>query len=185
MTNLIKSCSLIVGFLFFTLNLYAQDNKIAYIDIWRIIEESKAGAEAKRLLESETQKKRDKLQKMREEIQKSEEDFRKKFTMLSDEERAKRQEELLQKRDEFIKLLNEAEIELQKRDASLTKEILLDIKDIVDKIAQEENYFMVYEKSQGGILYVKDADDITAKVIKEYDKLHLEKKKKGTLKKNK
>ncbi len=56
------------------------------------------------------------------------------------------------------------EVEVQqliaKRKQELYSPILKKVQDLVDKIAQEEGYMMIFDASIGGILFAKEADDL-------------------------
>lgn len=149
---------------------YADDLKIGYIDIWKVIEKSEAGKEAKRMLEEETKKKRMQIEALRNEIQKMENELAKKGPLLTMEQKLKKQGEIQQKKENLMQFLNEAQTELQKKDYQLTQKILSEIKDIIKKIAQKEGFKLIYEASQGGILYAEGAVDLTKKILNEYNR---------------
>jgi outer membrane protein len=145
-----------------------QNLKIAYVDISKIIQEAEAAQEAKKKLQGEYERKQAELKKMQDEILKMQDDFMSKVKFMSQQEADKKKAEIEAKQNEFMQKLRQAELEIQSLDAKLTQGVIEDIKKIVEKIAQREGYDIVLEKNQ--IIYVKDADDITFRIIDEYNK---------------
>jgi outer membrane protein len=145
-----------------------QNLKIAYVDIAKIIQEAEAAQEAKKKLQGEYERKQAELKKMQDEILKMQDDFMSKVKFMSQQEADKKKAEIEAKQNEFMQKLRQAELEIQSLDAKLTQGVIEDIRKIVEKIAQKEGYDIVLEKNQ--IIYVKDADDITFRIIDEYNK---------------
>jgi outer membrane protein len=145
-----------------------QNLKIAYVDIAKVIQEAEAAQEAKKKLQGEYERKQAELKKMQDEILKMQDDFMSKVKFMSQQEADKKKAEIEAKQNEFMQKLRQAELEIQNLDAKLTQGVIEDIRKIVEKIAQKEGYDIVLEKNQ--IIYVKDADDITFRIIDEYNK---------------
>jgi len=145
-----------------------QNLKIAYVDISKIIQEAEAAQEAKKKLQGEYERKQAELKKMQDEILKMQDDFMIKVKFMSQQEADKKRAEIEAKQNEFLQKLRQAELEIQSLDAKLTQGVIEDIRKIVERIAQREGYDIVLEKNQ--IIYVKDADDITFRIIDEYNK---------------
>jgi|UPI0004922969 outer membrane protein len=171
---------IIFGLLFFILSFpfsgfhlsFAQQQKrnlkIAYVDISKVIQEAEAAQEAKRKLQGEYERKQAELKRMQDEILKIQDDFMNKVKFMSQQEADKKRAEIEAKQNEFMQKLRQAELEIQNLDAKLTQGVIEDIRKIVEKIAQKDGYDIVLEKNQ--IIYVKDADDITFRIIDEYNK---------------
>jgi outer membrane protein len=145
-----------------------QGLKIAYVDIAKIIQEAEAAQEAKKKLQGEYERRQAELKKMQDEILKMQDDFMSKVKFMSQQEADKRRAEIEAKQNEFLQKLRQAELEIQSLDAKLTQGVIEDIRKIVERIAQREGYDIVLEKNQ--IIYVKDADDITFRIIDEYNR---------------
>jgi outer membrane protein len=145
-----------------------QNLKIAYVDISKIIQEAEAAREAKKKLQGEYERRQAELKKMQDEILKMQDDFMSKVKFMSQQEADKKKAEIEAKQNEFMQKLRQAELEIQSLDAKLTQGVIEDIRKIVERIAQREGYDIVLEKNQ--IIYVKDADDITFRIIDEYNR---------------
>ncbi len=61
--------------------------------------------------------------------------------------------------------------ELQKKEAGFIQEIQKDLVEVVNKIAKEEDYTIIFERRISGILYSRKEIDITEKVIKDYNEI--------------
>ncbi|UCF86981.1 MAG: OmpH family outer membrane protein, partial [Nitrospiraceae bacterium] len=59
--------------------------------------------------------------------------------------------------------------EVKKKEADLTREIQKEILQVINKVAQEEGYTIVFERGVSGILYFQEQFDITNKVIEKYN----------------
>lgn len=152
-----------------SLPLYAQGKfKVAFVDLAKIIQEAEAAKDAKDKLQAEYKKKQEELKKMQDEILKLQDDVVQKSKFMSQQELDKKKSEIEKKQSDFLSKLREAEAEIQQLDSKLTQEVLEDVRKIISDIAEKDNYDLVLEKSQ--ILYVRDADDITFRVIDIYNR---------------
>lgn len=153
----------------FSFSSYGQGKmKTAFVDLAKIIQEADAAKEAKEKLMSEYKNKQEMLKKMQDEILKLQDDIVQKSKFMSQAEIDKKKAEIEKKQSDFLSTLREAEAEIQQLDSKLTQEVLEDVRKIIAGIAEKDGYDMVLEKSQ--ILYIKDADDITFRVIDLYNK---------------
>ncbi|GBD03583.1 hypothetical protein HRbin19_00877 [bacterium HR19] len=152
----------------------SSNPKVAVVDLTKIIQEAEAAKEAKAKLQAEYEKKQNELKKIQDEIIKMQDEFAQKAKFMSQQELEKKKSEIEAKQNDFMNRLRQAELEIQNLDAKLTQDVIQDIKDIIQKISQKEGYFLVLDKNQ--ILYVKDADDITFRVIDEYNRVWRSKK---------
>jgi len=162
----------VVSALMLLIPLYssAQTRKVGYVDMQAVLLKSKAGKEAKALLDKEKEEKKSNLDKMKEEIEKLQNDINRQSLVLSEEKRKKMEEDLALKKQNFLKVLQDYELELQKKDQEWTEKILRDVEKVIYKIGKMEGYDLILEKS--AVLYAPEAYDITDKVIREYDKTY-------------
>lgn len=146
--------------------LYA--GKIGVVDMQEVLLKSKAGREAKEVLEKEKEERKKELDARKSEIDKMEQELNRQSLVLSEDVKRKRQEEIAQKKQEFLKILQKYEAELQKKDEEFTQKILGEVEKVIYKIGKTEGYDLIIEKS--AVLYAPESYDITEKVIKEYDR---------------
>ena len=154
-----------------TTGFAAEASKIVFIDMQKAIQATKDGAKAKKELESEYNTKKKKLQGTEEKLKKMQEDLEKKAMVLSDDIRAKKQQEFQEEMFAYQKLFGQSQQEIQKREAELTKPILDKIAKIIEQLAKEKGYEMVLERGQNNvILWAKKDIEITDEVVAAFEK---------------
>jgi outer membrane protein len=149
----------------------------AYVDLQEALMTVEEGKTARAKLEKEFQEKQKMLQAREEEIKKLTADYQKKQLVMSTEKRAQEEGNIQKKMMEYRELMQSAQTQMQKQELELTQPIVEQMRAIVANIAEKEKYDLVYEKNQSGIFYSKEAKDITAAVISQYDAKNKKKKK--------
>ena len=143
--------------------------KIAYVDLQEALNSSDAGKKAKDVFKVEVDRMQNDLDKRQGELKKIGEELEKQGYLLSDETRAKRERDYQEKIKEFQRFYQDSQEKLQGKDAQLTKKILIDLRGIISKIGQDGGYSMIFEMSEGKILYAPKALNLTSEVIKRYN----------------
>ena len=92
--------------------------------------------------------------------------------VLSDTAKAKKVGEIQRKMAEAKQKMRQFQQEIQKQEAELKKPILEKLKPIIDSISKAEKVDLTFEMSSSPIVYAQTKVDLTAKVIKAYDKKH-------------
>ena len=149
----------------------AQDEgvKIGVVDIDQAISSTTEGKAAR---EEFARKQRDaeaKVQPMIEKYQGLEEDLKQKKFVLSDEALFQKQLDLAQMRNEIETKMKELEGQLQldqKRiEAPLTKKLL----DVINNVGKDSGFTMIMRRDAPGLLYRREALDITDLIIQKYN----------------
>lgn len=163
---------LIVAFWFIVLAYglsYAQSSgKIGYIDLQRVILESKAGKTAKSAFEREFNQKATLIEQKKVALDQERESFLKQSAVMDEEARLRKADELQRKEKDLNRTRDDYRDELQRRDLDLSKQILSQVVEIINNIGSSEGYEIIVEKSEGGVLCCRGAD-ITDRVIKAFD----------------
>lgn len=158
--------SMIVGS--FASRMALADDKIAYVDLQRALEETNDGKQAKARLKADFDKKQKELDEKQEELKKAKEDFDKKSAMMKEDAKNKAAQDLqqrfLQLQDTFARLQKD----LAAKEQEATRGILAKLSGVVQKIAEREGFAMVLERSSS-VVYGKPALDITNEVIRMYN----------------
>lgn len=69
-----------------------------------------------------------------------------------------------------VKMMNEdINLEYQRINQELTQQAVDEIFETARDIASKEDYSVIFEKNQAGVIYLKNRLDITEKIIKSYD----------------
>ncbi|MBI5025764.1 MAG: OmpH family outer membrane protein [Nitrospirae bacterium] len=161
----------LVLLLFFGANVSRAEvaTKIAYVDLFKAINESEAGLKAKNTLDDLIKSKQTTLDKKVKEIEKLKSEFEKQASVLSEDVKKKKLEEVESLQRDYQRLLQDSQTEVKKKEAELTGSILREMREIINKIAEEEGYALILEKAEGVVLYGSKNIDITDKVIKKHN----------------
>jgi outer membrane protein len=149
--------------------------KFGAIDIQKVLNDSESGKKAKNDLENLIKSKQTTIDEKGKAIEKLKADIEKQASVLSADARKNKEEELEKFVREYQRLVQDSQAEVKKKEGELTESILKEIREIVDKIGEEEGYSLVLEK--GMILYSSKGIDITESVLKKYDELKAKSKK--------
>jgi outer membrane protein len=147
----------------------AQSMKVGVVDVEYIIHTSKKGKAAKA-----------KLKKMFEDRQKTLDDAQKKLleqkkkieetsAMASQEKKKQMVMEYQQGLVELQEMFAKNQQELAKKEVELMKPILKSLEEALTKIATDEKYDLIMNRSEHGVLFAKEAFDMTSKVLAKLD----------------
>ncbi len=156
----------LVGLLFLTGSVLAQT--IAYVDVQKVMNQSKKGQAFKEEIKSKVeyyQKKLDEIDKKISSIEKQLES-----PVLSEEAKKKKRKELTDLKSEGQKIQQEAEEELSQMKAKAERELIIQIREITEKYAKEKNIDLVFVGGAiGGVVYFDKNIDITDEILKRLD----------------
>jgi outer membrane protein len=149
----------------------AQDDgvKIGVVDIDQAISSTTEGKAAR---EEFARKQRDaeaKVQPMIEKYQGLEEDLKQKKFVLSDEALFQKQLDLAQMRNEIESKMKELENQLQLDQKRLEGPLTKKLVDVIEAAGKEAGYTMILRRGSPGLLYTREALDITDLIIKKYN----------------
>ncbi len=150
-----------------TISFAAETTKIGYIDLQRIVYESDAGKKAKSELDALIKSKQAIVDEKRQNLEKLKSELEKQASVLSPEARKAKQDEIEKMEREYLRLAQDSETELRKKDAELKEAIVKEIFELMDKIGKEEGYTLILDRSM--VIYGNKEIDITNMVIKRYN----------------
>lgn len=146
----------------------AQDIKIGYIDSIKIFAENKETQEAERLYRKDVDQWEAQKQRMEQELMRLGEELNAQSAMLSEEKKAERRLEVQRKSDEYKRFMEETFGDnglAARRNKELTQPIVDKINRVVEKIAVDQGYTMVFDVANANIVYANKALDITDLVL--------------------
>jgi outer membrane protein len=155
----------------------ASDLKIGYVDLQKALNESTVGKKAKEKFTAEVKKAESEITRKKEELERLGGSLEKQGSMLIDDVKAEKEKEFIQMQKDYERKVKDYKDELQIKDAQLTRGILSDLVEIIKKYGKENNYTIVFERSESVLLYATDGLDITEKIISLYDAQSPSKKK--------
>ena len=148
----------------------ASLQRVAVVDVQRVILETKEGRRARKDLERTFARSRARLEGKGKALEKKFEDLRAKAPMLSEQKLLERQQELMRAQAELEQLGAELQQEVMEKEALLTEKIYNKVALIVRQIALEDKVQVVLVRGQMTVLYANPKLDITNRVIVAYDK---------------
>src|SRR5574341_261636 len=157
------AAAIIAGILGLSGTARAEGLKVAVIDVNKILNESDAGVAAKKKMKERYQELKKKIDAVQDEARKMKEDLDKQKILLGKEKLKEREESLTTKVAELRQLTQEAEKEMQTRQADLTRDVVKMVEAEVDKVVAQEKIDLLIEKS-AGVIHFNPAMDITSKV---------------------
>jgi outer membrane protein len=143
---------------------------VAVVDMQRLQNQSSTFQKQRAKLKAKFDTMQKKLKEEEDAIRKLEEDFNKQSMMLSLDAKEDRKKELERKKRHFKYLYEDYTQEMKDAEQDATKRVGKELEKILEKIAAEKGYILIFERRTIGLIYFANAIDITDQVTKEYDK---------------
>jgi len=144
-------------------------SKVGYINLQRLVNESKMGKAAKADIEKIRQNKQAEIDKQLEDIKELKERIETKGDLMGEKNKAEKVEELQRMYKNYQRLVADAKEDLSKEDSKLVSTILEKADGILKDVAKKEKYTIII-KDPDAIGYLDHKVDITDLVIKSFDK---------------
>ena len=150
--------------------VYAEDVRFGVVDMVRVMELSDEGKKAKEDLLSKIEAAENDIVKRQEELLSLKKEIEKQSMMLSAEALAKKEREYQDKLLEYQRKVQDYNYELQNRQYELMNVIISETNSIIQDIAVEGEYTLIFERTNSGVLYFQEDIDLTEEVIEALDK---------------
>lgn len=149
----------------------AQDEpmKIGVVDLDQAIISTQDGKKAKEELERKQREAKTRIQPIIDEYKQLESELTSKKFVLSDDALYQKQLDLAEKRNKIDNDMKELEGQLQVDQQRLTGPLLNKMSDVVNALGREQGYTLIVRRGTPGILYTREALDITDQVIQRYN----------------
>lgn len=148
----------------------AAAEKIGFINMRTIIQESEAGkknfADFKKMFEqkkAEIGKKEDDLKKLRDELDKQK-------AVLTPEAFQEKETNFQVKLRDYQRLVKDTNDELAAKEQALTGKLIPEIVQVVDRIGKRDGYTAILDLNNPVIIYHDVQDELTRKIIDEFNK---------------
>ena len=151
--------------------MFAQSapNRVAVIDVQRVLTTSNAGKAAYEKLKKLQDDRITRAQKMDEEIRNLDTEINTKKLSLSEDKLTDLQKQLSDKKIAMQRYAQDADREVgEARDREL-QALEVKIKPVIDQIGKEMGLAAIFNKFESGLVYASDAIDITDTVIKRFN----------------
>lgn len=143
--------------------LHALDLKIGVVNTTRILNEAPQVKLAKEFLQKEFAEREKNLAKLRDGLKKKEERLQRDSAIMSDDQRRKREHELLSGKRDFVRAQNEFREDLNIRQNEIFSKVQQQIQQLIQKLAVAEHFDLILED----YVYASKRVDLTAQVLEQ------------------
>jgi outer membrane protein len=144
--------------------------RIAFIDVQRVLARSAAGVAAREQLEREKAQMQKEMDGKRVELEKLRDELEKKGALLTADVRRDKQEQFERKRRDAARLADDFQKELERKETTLLQKVLQDVSGIIEKIGKDRGYYLIVEKRGAGVIYASADADLTDEIIRAFDR---------------
>jgi outer membrane protein len=148
---------------------HAEDLKLGYVDLQRALYETDDGRKAKAQLKKVFDQKQKELDEQQENFKKKKEDYDKKKTLLSADKAREKEAELASDFEKVQQSYLRHQKDLQEKEGEITSKIFERMRRIIEKIAATENFSMILDRTQAGLIFAKPHLDLTNELIRRYN----------------
>jgi outer membrane protein len=147
----------------------APSQRLAVIDVQKVLTQSTAGKAAYDKLKKMQDDRVEKAKQMDDELRKLDADINTKKLSLSEDKITDMQKQLADKRISMQRYAQDADREIgEARDREL-QALEAKIKPVIDGIGKEMGIAVIFNKFESGLVYASDAIDITDAVVKRFN----------------
>jgi outer membrane protein len=147
----------------------AEDVKLGFVDLQRALYETEDGRKAKASLKKVFDTKQKELDEQQEDFRKAKEDLDKKRSLMNPEKVREKETELASKFEKVQQSYLRHQKELQEKEGEITQKIFERMRRIIDRMAAAENFSMIFDRGQAGIVFAKQHYDLTNELIRRYN----------------
>ncbi|HCY14569.1 MAG: hypothetical protein A2Z93_12850 [Curvibacter sp. GWA2_64_110] len=152
----------VLGFLAFAFPAQAQEFRLGYVNLDRIIREAVPAKNAQAKLEQEFSRREKELQELGVSIKSAAEKLEREAPTLSEGQRTSRQKQLVEQDRDFQRKRREFQEDLNARRNEELQQVFERANRVVKQLADAEKYDLILQEA----VYVNPKHDITDKVIK-------------------
>lgn len=144
--------------------------KIGTISVQKIIDASKIGQEARKVLEAKKSELQPKFQGEQEALQEQAKEIEKKSSLWSEDVLASKEREYQKKMREYQLKVEDAQFEMKQLEKKVLDPIFKELQIVINEVGKKDGLIMVFEKSRSnGLLYADESLDISERVVKDLD----------------
>jgi outer membrane protein len=148
---------------------FADDLKLGYVDMQRAVAETEDGRKARTQLKKVFDQKQKELDEQQEDFKKAKEDLDKKRSLMAADKVREKEAELGAKYEKVQQSYLRHQRDLQEEEGKVMQKILERMNRIIGKIAQAENFTMILDRTQAGLIFAKPHLDLTNELIRRYN----------------
>lgn len=149
---------------------FAQEGRIAVVDLDQALNATEEGKAAREELERKRREAQSKVQPMVERFDSLQEEIKGKKFVLSEEALYQKQLDLVELKNEIETEMKELENKLKVDSERIVGPLRKKLIGIVQQIGRDQGFALIIERGTPGLLYSREALDITDRVIEQFDK---------------
>jgi outer membrane protein len=170
-----KNIGLIAGFILMSfvlvsINGYAAESKIGFINLREIMQSSDAGKKASEEFKKLFEKKREGIAAAEKDLKKFKDELDKQGPIMTEDARRGKGASYQRKLRDYQLLVEDTNKELKVRDEEVARKLIPEITKIVSKVAGKEKYTLVIDVARMPVPYYAKERDFSNKVIEEFNK---------------
>ncbi len=163
-------------FVFLTGPAMAADLKIAVVDLQEVLEKSDPGQKALSQLRDDFKGMKEELDEQKSEVDQLRQQIQKQSLVLSQEAQLDKETEYKQKVRDFQDLYQNYQKKMKIKEQKLREPIIEELVTVIRDYGQKNNYTLVMDKKNSGVIYNADSIEVTSKIIVELNKAWRNKK---------
>jgi len=167
---------ILIPALVFAASPAAAAEKTGFVDIREIMLTSGAGKKAAEDFKKAFEKDKVAIQEKEAELKKLKDELEKQRPLLKEEVMKEKETAYQKKFRDYQIMVKDSNEELQAKDQDLSKKIIPEILKIVQAIGEKEKYSMIVDVSTIPLAYYAKENDITKRVVDEFNKTYKPKK---------
>ncbi len=148
----------------------AADLKIAVVDLQEVLEKSDPGQKAISQLQDDFKGMKEELDEKKSTVDELRQQIQKQSLVLSQEAKIDKETEYKQKVRDFQSLYQSYQKKMKLKEQKLRQPIIEELVKVIRDYGQRNNYTMVMDKKNSGVVYNADSIEITNKIIVELNK---------------
>lgn len=144
--------------------LAAENSKLGYVDIQKVLNLSNAGKDAKEQLTTKVKRYQEEITRKQEELKKLKDVIEKQGSLLSESAKSAKEKEYQQLLKDLQRLQKDAQDDLQAKDEELTKKIFADIERSVQDYGRKNGYTFIFIRDER-MMFADEKVDLTDQIL--------------------
>ena len=161
---------ILMSFVLISINSYAAESKIGFINLREIMQSSNAGKKAGEEFKKLFDKKREDIAAAERDLKKLKDELDKQGPIMTENARREKGTAYQRKLRDYQLLVEDTNKELKLSDREVTGKLIPEITKAVRKVAEKEKYTLVIDIAGMPVAYYAKERDFSNKVIEEFNK---------------
>ena len=154
----------------FCTHAVASGQKVGYLDVAKVISQSRWGKQVSDRLKGEQQLLSSTLQRKKQEIGEAQESYMKKRDIMDAKARSRKEQQLQQMATDWQKLVSDSQAKWTEQKKQAMEPLFKKMYEAANKVAKDEGYDLIADRS--ALIVADPKNDITTKVVSELDRSH-------------